>query len=351
MTHGGNVWQGARPDEWLDFSANLRPEGPPDWVMEAMRAGLLEARYYPDPAMRRERAALAAYLALDADCVLPTAGGVSALDLAMGVGATEVLLADPCFPEYEWLAKRRGLSVRRASLLKMPRGVRGPVEAIAGSLREGCLVCFGNPNNPLGTAFGRGDMAALLARVEAARAWLLVDEAFIEYCPEHSVRGLIPAHERLIVAGSMTKILGVPGARLGYLCAAPGVLSALAARQLAWEVNSAAAAVARALPDHAASIRADAQTNARRRADLARALEALGLFVYDSNAPFLLVALDRPAAPVAAALKARGILARECMDFHGVNDGRHLRLAVRDEAANGRLIDSLREVLTCGANR
>ena len=30
MKHGGNVWQGERPSEWLDFSANLRPEGPPD---------------------------------------------------------------------------------------------------------------------------------------------------------------------------------------------------------------------------------------------------------------------------------------------------------------------------------
>ena len=29
MSHGGNVWQGERPSDWLDYSANLRPEGAP----------------------------------------------------------------------------------------------------------------------------------------------------------------------------------------------------------------------------------------------------------------------------------------------------------------------------------
>ncbi len=36
MNHGGDVWQGAGPETWLDFSANLRPEGAPDWVVEAL---------------------------------------------------------------------------------------------------------------------------------------------------------------------------------------------------------------------------------------------------------------------------------------------------------------------------
>ena len=60
MRHGGNVWQGNAPDEWLDYSANVRPDGPPEWVREAMRAGLSRARYYPDPAQRAARAALEA---------------------------------------------------------------------------------------------------------------------------------------------------------------------------------------------------------------------------------------------------------------------------------------------------
>lgn len=48
MIHGGNVWEGNTPAQWLDFSANLRPEGTPAWVMEVMQKALLNVRYYPE---------------------------------------------------------------------------------------------------------------------------------------------------------------------------------------------------------------------------------------------------------------------------------------------------------------
>ena len=84
MRHGGNVWEG-QPADWLDFSANLRPEGTPAWVMDTMRAALSQACYYPDRAMRAARAGLALYLGVDESCVLPTAGGAAAIDLTLGV--------------------------------------------------------------------------------------------------------------------------------------------------------------------------------------------------------------------------------------------------------------------------
>ena len=79
MKHGGNVWEAGSPSNWLDFSANLRPEGTPDWVMRAMQAALCHARYYPDCAMRAARAGLAAYAGVPEACILPTAGGVAAI--------------------------------------------------------------------------------------------------------------------------------------------------------------------------------------------------------------------------------------------------------------------------------
>ena len=73
MAHGGQVWQGGDPDRRLDFSANLRPEGLPNWVVAALNEAIFEVRYYPDVAMDRERSALSQYLRLPEDCVLPTA--------------------------------------------------------------------------------------------------------------------------------------------------------------------------------------------------------------------------------------------------------------------------------------
>ena len=62
MRHGGNVWDEARPEDWLDYSANLRPEGTPDWVAETLRRAVADTRYYPDRHMRMARQGLAAAL-------------------------------------------------------------------------------------------------------------------------------------------------------------------------------------------------------------------------------------------------------------------------------------------------
>lgn len=75
MRHGGNVWDEARPGDWLDYSANLRPEGTPEWVLETMRRAIVDTRYYPDRQMRAARAGLAAALGVEEARVLPTAGG------------------------------------------------------------------------------------------------------------------------------------------------------------------------------------------------------------------------------------------------------------------------------------
>ena len=92
LRHGGNVWEGGDPSRWLDFSANLRPEGAPEWVMRTMRAALDDTRYYPDRTLAAARRGLAAYLDVPERCVLPTAGGAAAIDavLARGRGAVHV---------------------------------------------------------------------------------------------------------------------------------------------------------------------------------------------------------------------------------------------------------------------
>ena len=350
MTHGGNVWQGAGPEAWLDFSANIRPEGPPDWVREALREALAKVRYYPDPEMKQTRASIGKAPDLDPVWVLPTAGGISALDLALRLPGETVVLPVPCFSEYAWLAEKNGKRVQRVPVLGEDFHVSGITEALKGKFPEGSIVCVGNPGNPLGTALKQTEIEALLARVEAVHGWLVLDEAFISYCPERSARQLIATHARLLIAGSLTKNLGIPGVRLGYLCAQPQVLVQVQRYQLTWEVNCFAAAVARALPAHRDELQREARKSRERRERLALDLQRLGAAVYPSEGPFLLARFPAPVAPFAARLRERGILVRACLDYDSIDDGRHLRLAVKDEAANARLIEALREALSCGEN-
>ena len=69
--------------------------------------------------------------------------------------------------------------------------------------------------------------------------------------------------------------------------------------------------------------------------------------VYPSHSACVLADFGRPVDAIAETLKERKILVRSCMSFDDINDGCHLRLAVKDEASNQKLIEALREVMIC----
>ena len=325
MTHGGNVWQGNGPEGWLDYSANLRPEGPPEWVTRTVAQSLSRMRYYPDLSMREARRGLAAYAGVDESRILPAAGGIAAIDLALRLKDGPVRIIGPTFGEY----------ARRAALLK--REVRS--DDIPGEDSETVILC--NPNNPTGIALSKEETLALHRSVSSRGGEMIADEAFIDYCPEISVRGDVC--DTLTAVGSLTKILCIPGVRLGYVCASPDHIEKLEKLALPWQLSFAASAVAAALPEHLDEIRRDAEKNGQRRQRMAEDLRSLGAQVLPSRANFLLCRFDRPMGAVAEKLKQRRILVRTCASF-GLPDC-WLRLAVRTEEENLRLIEEIKQCL------
>ena len=347
-THGGNVWQGNDPKEWLDYSANIRPDGAPDWVRQALNAAMDHIVYYPPVDMHRARKGLADYLQMKEEWVQPTSGGASAIELATRCGVKQVLLCAPCFGEYAGAAAKAHLPAEIVCLLQKDRIITSPAEAIRSTLQECTLIWICSPMNPVGHAFSRAEILDLLDLARERRCRVALDEAFIDFCPENDHRELIASWPELIVTGSMTKILGIPGVRLGYLCSQDALR--LGENCLPWELNCFAEEVAVQLPGHREELLKEAQISKTRTQAFTKGLQDLGLTVYPSVSNFVLADLGRDADPVIEALKERKILVRRCMDFNGVNDGKHIRLAVKDEATNETFLKTLKEILTCAEN-
>ena len=214
-------------------------------------------------------------------------------DLALSLKPGRVLVQPPTFGEYAERARARGRAV-----------------AENGNARPGDTRVLCNPNTPTGEAVKPARVLEEFRALREQGAELLVDEAFIDYCPSHSVRKFV--QPGLTVVGSLTKILCVPGVRLGYVCAAPETIRALEERMLTWSLNSFASAIAAELPLHVREIEKDAQATDARRAAFARALEAMGARVMPSHAPYLRLAVKTEAE------NARFLEAlRECIDYGG----------------------------------
>jgi threonine-phosphate decarboxylase len=329
-----------RAGDLLDFSQNINPLGAPRNAVEAARRSLYEdSGRYPDLEYTGLRGALAAYLGVGAEMVVPTNGGAEALFLAARAAATggSVLVLEPTFSEYAAAARASGMEPVRRVARQREEGLRWDPTAL-GDLEGVSVVFLCNPNNPTGDSLSRGEVLEVAAHVQEASAVLVVDEAFADFVPGISVTDMVD--RGLWVARSFTKFFAIPGLRLGCLvCDDAWRVQAL---QPSWPVNAVAAAAGIAAVRDRNFAQASIAEVTRLRQDLFRELDALpGLQPFPGAANFLLV---RGPEGLPERLARRGVLVRGCGPFHGLGP-EYFRVAVRDAEENERLVAAIREEL------
>ena len=328
-----------RVDDLLDFSQNINPFGPPPEALEAARAALYEESvHYPDLKYTKLRGALARYLDVPPENIVPTNGGAEALFLAAGSArAGGALVLEPTFSEYAAAARASGREVVRRVVRRPEEGFcldHAALEDLGGI----SVVFLCNPNNPTGDSLDYGEVLGVAERIRDAGAILVVDEAFADFTPGISVSGMVD--EGLWVARSFTKFFAIPGLRLGCLvCDDADRVQRL---QPSWPVNAVAAAAGIVAAGDSSFSEASVAEVARLRGELFDALDNLsGLRPFPGAANFLLV---RGPEDLAGRLARRGLLVRGCGPFMGLGPG-FFRVAVRGEAENAHLISALREEL------
>lgn len=351
-THGGNVYKVAREqrvsvDRILDFSASINPLGFPASGLRAISSALTHIVHYPDPDCWPLRQALAQQCGVDPDMILVGNGSTELIHLLpRALAITSALVMGPTFEEYARALTDAGSSVRYVHA-RREEGFHPPLEELLDQLSakrsrfDAVFLC--NPNNPTGQAMKRLAVRELAEAVDRQQGWLIVDEAFIDYCPVQSVVSMLSEHPRMILLRSLTKFYAMPGLRVGYLVGASKVVDRLKDRQPPWSVNSLAQEVSRAvLRDSAYAAKSRAYMKSE-RARFMRGLRSLsGLRVYPSAANFVLIELPAStcAGEVTERLATERLLVRDCSTLPGLTR-QMIRVAIRTTKENQRLLAAL----------
>ncbi|WP_313202694.1 threonine-phosphate decarboxylase CobD [Pseudomonas sp.] len=295
LEHGGRLLRAVRQygiarEDWLDLSSGIAP-----WPYPIPPIAPEAWARLPETDDGLEDAARHYYGVRQ---LLPVAGSqaaIQALPLLRPLGRVGVLT--PCYAEHPHAWQRAG-----HQLIELEES---QVEAQLDQLDVLVLV---NPNNPTGRLVPRERLLAWHARLAGRGGWLLVDEAFMDNSPQHSVADCAE-RPGLIVLRSFGKFFGLAGVRLGCVVAEPSLLRRLAEWLGPWTVSGPTRALAQACFVDQAAHRAQIERCALASRRLAALLQSCGLAPSGGCDLFQYVRSTR-AARLHDFLARRGILVR-----------------------------------------
>lgn len=100
------------------------------------------------------------------------------------------------------------------------------LEGIRDNLEGVKLVFVCSPNNPTGNLIKRQDIETLLDMTQG-KALVVVDEAYIDFCPEATTANMLDQYPNLVVLRTLSKAFALAGLRCGFTLASPEIIELL----------------------------------------------------------------------------------------------------------------------------
>jgi len=208
---------GGKGKVWLNANELPFPRQP-------MSLDVANYHRYPDEGPDQVQAAYASYAGLLPDQVLALRGADEAIDLLLRAycqsGSDSIIISSPTYGMYQVCA-----SIQNAEVIDVPLTADYQLD-VPGILAQDSikLVFICNPNNPTGNSLNREDILIIL-RYFQGQALVVVDEAYIEFCPGECLAAEMANFENLVILRTMSKAFGLAGVHVGYLLANETVMT------------------------------------------------------------------------------------------------------------------------------
>ncbi|MDH3973963.1 MAG: threonine-phosphate decarboxylase CobD [Deltaproteobacteria bacterium] len=347
--HGGNIRKVAETygiDEAsiIDFSANINPLGISSKTREAISGAIDSIVNYPDTESCRLISALSKYHEIKADCILTGSGATELIYLIPRVlRPKKALVIAPAFSEYEGALFSAGCKVDHF-ILSHEDAFQLNMDALFKTMEKGYdTLWLGNPANPTGRLIKKKELLRIAEKSTDLGMTLIVDEAFIDFCEEESVKMEVMNFPDLIVLRSMTKFYALPGLRVGYLFAHKSLIEKIKKFKEPWTVNCLGEAAAIASLEDPLYREATVKFITEERKFLTHEVSKLSAFkVFPTPANYLLLKINNNLASSRIQdklIKDHGILIRDCSNYAGLDES-FIRVAVKGRDENRRLINA-----------
>lgn len=264
--------------------------------------------------------------------------------------SSRVLLLDPTYGEYAHiLDKVIGCKVERFQL-RRDDGYKINTERFSRKLAESFdQVVWVNPNSPTGRHVTRPEVESILNQCPAkTRVW--IDETYVEYAgKDQSLESYAARSENVVVVKSMSKVYGLSGLRVGYLCGSAKQIAPLRGLAPPWSVSLPAQIAAIHALQEADYYNAHYTETHRLRMQLAQGLEQLGITeIIPGIANFILFHLPEGAPngeTVIERCRTHGLFIRDAGEMGNGMGDRALRIAVKNSPTNLRILRILKIAL------
>ncbi|STO63246.1 histidinol-phosphate aminotransferase [Haemophilus parahaemolyticus] len=289
---------------------------------------------YPEPQPQAVVQAYANYAGVSADNVLVTRGGDEGIELLIRAfcepNQEAILFCPPTYGMYAVSAETAGVACKTVPLTA---DFQLNLAEIKNNLDGVKVVFVCTPNNPTGNLIKRSDLFELL-QITASKAIVVVDEAYIEFCPEATFANELENYPNLAIIRTLSKAFALAGLRCGFVLANPeliGVLSKVIA-PYPIPVPSADIAEQALQAENIEAVKARTQELIANRQWFAEALSALPQVekVYESEANYLLFKCQNGQA-VFNALWEQGIILRDQNKALGLKDCIRVTVGTREE--------------------
>lgn len=358
--HGGNIHLIKRDiklsnNHFVDFSANINPLGVPSELMGFFKSSLEDVVHYPDPEYYDLYRETAIFFKCQPENLFLGNGAADVIyQWLQKVSPRKALLPAPTFSEYEKALRRMKTQITYAPLFEENHFDISAEKLASHIEKDTDLVVLCNPNNPTGRIIPLGEMEEILRLTQRHGCHLMVDEAFMDFVEQgqqHTLIGKIDTLPNVSILRSFTKLLAVPGIRLGAVVSGnTRLIKACKEEAVPWQINTIANALHQYInTDNAREYIVNSRSLvAKEKNWLYAGLSAINQFrVVEGAANYLLVHWTdhhRRAMELREGLLLSGIIVRDCSNYVGL-DEHWFRVAIKQRKENEGLLQAIVDFL------